>query len=181
MSGYAPYPRERSANPLIRGHTKLLGVSFHGGRVLSASQLPLFMLMPPLGYGVLTTTGRRTGRQRSKCVRAIRRGDRAYVVSIAGERAAWLKNIRADPKVSLRIRGGTFGGRARELDGASDREQAMAAYCETVNLFDYAECALWRRGRPTRTKITDLHRGWFAEGVAVAIELGGLYAATGSS
>jgi hypothetical protein len=40
-----------------------------------------------------------------------------------------------------------------------------------VNPFDYAECALWRRGRPTRAKIQDLHRGWFREGIPLVVEL----------
>ena len=31
------------------------------GRTLSALQLPFFLLRPPAGYGVLTTTGRRRG------------------------------------------------------------------------------------------------------------------------
>lgn len=173
MSGYAPYPREHPRNPLIGGHTTVLGVSFHGGRVLSAMQLPLFMLMPPRGFGVLTTTGRRTGRTRRKCVRAIRHGEQVYIVSIAGARAAWLKNIRANPHVTVRVRGGTFTGRARELGDVTDaeRELAVTAYCGTVNTFDYAECALWRTGRPTRAKIEDLHRGWFKEGVPLVVKL----------
>jgi deazaflavin-dependent oxidoreductase (nitroreductase family) len=171
MSEDAFYPREKPRNPFIRGRTTVLGVSFHGGQVLSAMQLPLFRLMPPAGFGVLTTTGRRTGRTRRKCVRAIRRGDRVYMVSIGGARAAWMMNIQADPRVAVRVRGGTFSGRARELGDPAEVEQAMAAYCETVNAFDYGECAVWRRGRPTRAKIQDLHRGWFREGVPLVVEL----------
>jgi deazaflavin-dependent oxidoreductase (nitroreductase family) len=171
MSEYRPYPREQPRNPLIQGKTTVLGVSMHGGRVLSAMQLPLFTLVPPQGFGVLTTTGRRTGRTRRKCVRAIRRGEKVYIVSIGGMRAAWMKNIQADPNVMVRVRGGTFRGRARELGDSADAELAMTAYCGTVNAFDYAECALWRKGRPTRAKIKDLHEGWFREGVPLVIEL----------
>ncbi len=168
---YRPYPRERPHNPLIRGKkTTVLGVSFHGGKALSAMQLPLFMLMPPKGFGVLTTTGRKTGKTRRKCVRAIRRGEHVYIVSIGGAKAAWLKNIQADPDVTVRIRGGTFKGRARELSDPADVEPAVTAYCKTVNAFDYAECALWRKGRPTRAKIEDLHRGWFREGIPLVVE-----------
>lgn len=171
MSEYRPYPREQPHNPLIQGNTTVLGVSFHGGRVLSAMQLPWFRLMPPKGFGVLTTTGRRTGRTRRKCVRAIRRGENVYIVSIGGPRAAWMKNIRANPDVTVRIRGGTFRGRARELEDPAEVELAVTAYCGTVNSFDYAECAMWRTGRPTRTKIEDLHRGWFREGTPLVVEL----------
>src|SRR5687768_13396190 len=61
---------DRKHNPFIRTPA--------GGRLLSALTLPGFMIRPPAGFGVLTTTGRRTGKARLKCVRAIRRGDKAY-------------------------------------------------------------------------------------------------------
>ena len=151
----------------------MFGVPMHGGRVLSAIQLPLFMLAPPKGFGVLATTGRRSGKTRRRCVRAIRRGNKVYIVSIGGSRAAWVKNIRADPRASVRIRGGTFAGRARELREPAELELAITAYSGTVNAFDYAECALWRKGRPTRAKIQDLHRGWFREGIPLVVDLDG--------
>jgi deazaflavin-dependent oxidoreductase (nitroreductase family) len=153
---------ERKHNPFV--------TSASGGRVLSALMLPHFTLLPPTGFGVLTTTGRKTGKTRRKCVRAIRRGNRAYIVSIAGPRAAWLKNIRANAKVRLRIKGGTFSGFARELSPA-EKDEAMAAYCGTVNRFDYLECTMHRTGRPTRSKIEELHRAWFHHGIALVVEL----------
>ena len=152
---------ERKRNPFLRSST--------GGRVLSALMLPHFMLVPPAGFGVLTTTGRRSGKTRRKCVRAIRRGDRAYIVSIRP--SAWLKNVQADPRVTLRIRGGIFSGVARELRDPAERARAMDAYCDTVNAFDYSECMMWRSGRPTRAKIMDLHRTWFERGVPLVVEL----------
>ena len=131
--------------------------------------LPGFTIRPPAGFGVLTTTGRKTGKRRRKCVRAIRRGDRAYIVSIRS--SAWLRNVQANPNVRLRIRGGTFSGIARDLRDAEERQQAMDAYCETLKPFDYAECAMWRSGRPTRTKIRELHRGWFGQGTPLVVDL----------
>jgi deazaflavin-dependent oxidoreductase (nitroreductase family) len=154
---------ERKRNPFVR--------SAAGGRVLSALQLPWFAALPPLGFGVLTTTGRRTGKTRRKCVRAIRSGNRAYLVSIGGPRAAWLKNIRANPNVRLRIRGGRFAGVAKEVREAAEIDQAMDLYCGTVNPFDYAECAMHRAGRPTRSKIEELHRRWFDRGIPLVVEL----------
>jgi deazaflavin-dependent oxidoreductase (nitroreductase family) len=155
---------ERKRNPFIR--------SPGGGRILSAVMLPWFLLRPPDGFGVLITTGRRTGKTRRKCIRAIRTGNQAYIVSIGGARAAWLKNIRADPNVRLRISGGTLAGIARELPpGTSETEAAMLAYCETVRPFDYDECRIHRPGRPTASKIKELHRSWFTKGIPVAIQL----------
>ncbi len=52
------------------------------GRALSAVMLPFFELRPPSGYGVITTTGRKTGKVRRKCVRVIRRGNKAYIVQL---------------------------------------------------------------------------------------------------
>jgi deazaflavin-dependent oxidoreductase (nitroreductase family) len=142
--------------------------------------LPFFLARPPSGFGVLTTTGRRTGRRRRKCVRVIRDGDRAYLVMLGpalvgqpGAVAAWLWNIRADPRVRLRIRGGTFDGLARELDDPAEMERARQAYCGSVNPFDYAECEFHLSGHPTRERIEQLHRHWFDTGIPLAVDLTG--------
>ena len=87
--------RERKHNPFIK--------SARGGRALSASQLPLFLLHPPAGYGVLTTIGRKTAKKRPRCVRAVRRGERVYIVAIkAAASKGWLQNMLATPEVRLR-------------------------------------------------------------------------------
>jgi deazaflavin-dependent oxidoreductase (nitroreductase family) len=95
-------------------HARLMR-SARDGRVLSALMLPFFAVRPPSGYGVITTSGRKTGKTRRKCVRVIRRGNRAYIVQLRPPElamrspsavAAWVWNIRANPSVRLRIRGG---------------------------------------------------------------------------
>jgi deazaflavin-dependent oxidoreductase (nitroreductase family)/steroid delta-isomerase-like uncharacterized protein len=141
-------------------------------RVGNALMLPWFTLLPPRGFGVLTTTGRRTGRERRRCVRAIYAGERAYLVSISGRHSAWFKNLQANPRVRLRIRDGTFEGVAREITDPEERAEAMAAYCGTVNPGDYGECVIHRRLPPTREKIRRLHELWFKGGVPLVIELG---------
>ncbi len=128
---------------------------------------------------MLTTTGRKTGKTRRKCIHAVRAGDKAYIVMIrpteaaieASSISAWVLNIRADPRVRLRIRGGTFAGVARELQDAAERQLAEQTYSATINPFDYAECTFHRSGRPTRAKIDELHRNWFEHGVALEIDL----------
>ena len=79
---------ERKLNPFINTPA--------GGRALSAMQLPFFLVRPPSGYGVLMTTGRKTGKLRRRCVRAIRRGDVVYVVAIKGN-TQWASVYRAEP------------------------------------------------------------------------------------
>ncbi len=155
--------------------------SARDGRILSAMMLPFFTVRPPAGYALLTTTGRRTGKRRRKCVRAIRKGDRAYVVMLRPPKlalqrptavAAWVWNIRSDPRVQLRLPGGTFKGIARELQDADELARAREAVCGTVTWFDYGECDLHVRGLPTRAKIEDLHRYWFDTGIPLVVELG---------
>jgi deazaflavin-dependent oxidoreductase (nitroreductase family) len=157
------YVAERRRNPLVQTHL--------GGRILSAAMLPWFTLMPPKGCGVLTTTGRKTGKARRRCVRAIRRGDKVFLVAIGGEFNRWLKNIRANPNVRLRILGGTYRGIVRDVHDPDERAEARAAYCEEINPFDYLENRAHRTGRPTSEKIVELHGAWFEGGVPLVIEL----------
>ena len=160
-------------------HKRLIR-SARGGRVLSALMLPFFLMRPPSGFGVLTTTGRRTGKRRRKCIRLIRRGNQVYLVQLRPPElaltrpsavAAWVWNIRSNPNVTLRIRGGTFRGVARELTDPAELAEAKDALCETVNLFDYGECNVHLRGLPTRAKIKELHRYWFDTGIPLAVDL----------
>jgi len=156
------YTAERKRNLFVNTST--------GGRILSAVMLPWFSVWPPKAFGVLSTTGRKTGKIRRKCVRVIRTGDTAYLVSIRP--TGWLQNIRANPKVQLRLRSGRFESNGREVSEAAETEQAIAAYCGTVTRFDYAECRMWRKGRPTRSKIEELHRTWCNGGTILAVDLG---------
>jgi deazaflavin-dependent oxidoreductase (nitroreductase family) len=154
--------QERKHNPFINSPT--------GGRALSALQLPFFFLHPPAGYGVLSTTGRKTQKKRRKCIRVVREGDKAYMVAIKGG-TSWSKNALANPDVRLRLPGGTFSGRARELLDPTETQQAKEAYCDSVYWFDYLTWINWRKGRPAATKIRGLLRGWFENGTRLVVEL----------
>jgi deazaflavin-dependent oxidoreductase (nitroreductase family) len=163
----------------IGKHRRLLR-NGRDGRILSALMLPQLWLATPSGYGVLTTTGRKTGRPRRKCVRVIRCGERAYLVALRTPHIAvanpdfvnaWVWNIRANPTVRLRIRGGTFDGVAHEITDTLERRRARSLLCDIVYPNDYGECALHLRGLPSRTKIQELHRYWFETGIPVVIDL----------
>jgi deazaflavin-dependent oxidoreductase (nitroreductase family) len=160
-------------------HRRLIR-SARDGRLLSALMLPGVLAWPASGYGVITTTGRKTGKARRKCIRVIRRGNKAYIVSLRPPElamirpaavAAWVWNIRSNPNVTLRIRGGTFAGLARELKEPVELAAAKEAFCETVHLSDYGECALHLRGLPTRAKIEELHHYWFDTGIPLVVDL----------
>lgn len=141
-----------------------------GGRILSAAQVPWFMLRPPRGFGVLTTIGRKSGKKRRRCVRVARVDNTAYLTSIRGSKAGWLRNVRAHPTVWLRLRGGTFEGTARALR-ADEFDVARNVYCEMLNPLDRIEYLLHMPGRPTRARIKALHEHWFTTGAPLAIEL----------
>jgi hypothetical protein len=158
---------ERKSNPFMR--------SPRGGKTLSALMRPFFELLPPRGFGVITTTGRKSAKRRHKCIRAIVADDRAYIVMIRPRDtesvSAWVLNIRSDPKVRLRIPGVRCAGIARELYEPAELAAAKSAYVGRINRFDYIECLFHRPGRPNKAKIQELHITWFETGVALAIEL----------
>ena len=160
-------------------HRRLIR-SARDGRLLSALMLPGLLAWPGSGYGVITTTGRKTGKPRRKCIRVIRRGNKAYIVQLRPPElamtrpsavAGWVWNIRSNPNVELRIRGGTFAGVARELNEPAELAEAREAFSETVTLFDYGECDLHLRGLPTRAKIKELHHYWFDTGIPLVVDL----------
>jgi hypothetical protein len=104
--------------------------------------LPTLQLAPPAGYGVLTTTGRKTGKRRRKCVRVIRRGDRAYLVQLVpphvgltrpGAVSGLLLNIKANPHVQLRIGDGHFEGYA-EARATSARASLPGEHQRTASV-----------------------------------------------
>jgi deazaflavin-dependent oxidoreductase (nitroreductase family) len=170
---------QQAAAAEIGKHRRLLRTG-RDGRILSALMLPQFWFATPAGYGVLTTTGGRTGKPRHKCVRVIQHGDHAYLVAlrlphiaVANPDAtqAWVRNVRANPDVKLRIRCADFNGVAREITETAELVLARKLLCDTVFRNDYGECALHLRGLPTRTKVKELHRYWFDTGIPIAIDL----------
>ena len=142
-----------------------------GARLLSASQLLWFSLLPPTGYGVLTTTGRKSGKPRRKCVRAVRHNDTVYLVSLRGPYSAWMRNIRAQSQVKLRLERRTFEGRARPLTDDAERTLARELYCRQLSGFERLEYRMHRRGKPTPERIGDLHEHWFDVGTPLAVDL----------
>jgi deazaflavin-dependent oxidoreductase (nitroreductase family) len=162
-------------------HKRLIRKARHG-QILSAAMLPLLQVLPGSGYGVITTMGRKTGKRRRKCIRVVRRGNKAFLVQLRPPELAitqpnavssWVWNIRSNPEVTLRIRGGSFHGRARELTDPGEVAEARDALTESVFATDYGECSIHLRGLPNRAKIKDLHRYWFDTGIPLAIDLEG--------
>ena len=104
---------------------------------------------PKLLY--LTTTGRRTGLPREIEIWFTRRDTRYYLVAETGERAQWVRNLRANPRVRWRLGARTCAGRARVVDPG--REAALAAEVRARSIGKYG----WGDGlivelRPTRAR-----------------------------
>ena len=139
-------------------------------RTLRAIHRPWFAVWMPTGVAALTTTGRKSGKPRTSFVRAYRDGDTAYLVSIGGENALWLKNIRADPHVTLRFRRRTLRGTARNPRNDAERDAIDAAFCARTLPFDYVENMFHRSGLPSRVKILELHKAWLEGGTPLVVD-----------
>jgi deazaflavin-dependent oxidoreductase (nitroreductase family) len=153
----------RMANPFAMSKT------FH--RMGHATNTRAWRLLPtPRGCAVITTTGRKTGQPRVRAIRAIRDGDRLYAVALLGTRCDWLYNIRAEPRVRIKLGRRTYDATAREVtDG--ERAEALAAYLPNAGWFDYMDYVNFAWGVPTPGALHRAHEKWFAEGVPVVFEL----------
>ncbi|MGW3235679.1 nitroreductase family deazaflavin-dependent oxidoreductase [Streptomyces olivaceus] len=85
-------------------------------RNVTALQRRLNAVMRRLpGQTLLETTGRVSGLPRRTPVGGRREGDSFWLVSEFGERSQYIRNVRADPRVRVRIRGRWHPGTAHLL------------------------------------------------------------------
>jgi deazaflavin-dependent oxidoreductase (nitroreductase family) len=93
---------------------------------------PIVMLahnlgFPPPGDALLETTGRRTGLPRRTQVCDGLDGEVFWLVAQRGRRAAWVRNIQANPRVRVKVRSGSGvvwrAGTACILDDDDPRER----------------------------------------------------------
>ncbi len=78
----------------------------------------------------LTTTGRKTGLPREIEIWFVTFDNKFYILAEHRERAHWVRNIRANPRVRVRVGEQTFDATARVLDADLDR----AAFTHTQQL-----------------------------------------------
>jgi deazaflavin-dependent oxidoreductase (nitroreductase family) len=79
--------------------------------------------IPLPGYVLLETTGRRSGQPRQVPVGEALEGDTLWVVAEHGLRAAYVRNIQANPRVSVRLRRRWRTGTAHVLEDDDWRER----------------------------------------------------------
>jgi deazaflavin-dependent oxidoreductase (nitroreductase family) len=87
---------------------------------------------------LLTTTGAKSGQQRTSPVVYSTDGDRLVIIaSYAGapKNPAWFNNLVANPEVTVEIPGETFAARA-VVAGTADRERLYAAHAAMMPAFN---------------------------------------------
>lgn len=78
----------------------------------------------------LTTTGRITGKPHEIEIWFGLDSETLYMLSGGGDRSDWVKNLRQDPEVEIRITGRTFEGRARIVEDLGEDELARRLLVE---------------------------------------------------
>jgi len=103
----------------------------------------------------LETIGRTSGQPREIEIWFAADGDRVYFLSGGRDDAHWVRNLRVDPRVRVRIGREWFSGVAREIEGEADEAKARQLLA--------AKYQGWREGRP----LSD----WARDSLPVAIDL----------
>lgn len=88
------------------------------------------------GYAVIETIGRKSGQQRRTPVGDGLDGDTFWIVAEHGHRAAYVRNLEANPRVRVRVRGKWRSGTAVTLpdDDPRERQRIMAAQRRSTRL-----------------------------------------------
>jgi deazaflavin-dependent oxidoreductase (nitroreductase family) len=94
----------------------------------------------------LTTTGRVTGRPHEIEIwfSLVSETRTLYMLSGGRDRSDWVKNLRREPWVTVRIAGAQFSGRAREARDAEEDELARRLLVEKYDSSP-GRLANWRR------------------------------------
>jgi deazaflavin-dependent oxidoreductase (nitroreductase family) len=110
-------------------------------------------------YAYLTTTGRTSGQPHEIEIWFATHAGRIYLLSELGERADWVKNLRKEPSVALRLGETVFSAQAR-IAAAGDED--LLARRLIVTRYEG-----WREG--------DALSGWAQTATPVVIEVTGVH------
>lgn len=98
-----------------------------------------------LDYCYVTTTGRVSGRPHTIEIWFALREGRIYVLSGGGDASDWVRNIRSNPTVGLRIGDRDFIAQARVVDDPAEDELARALLAEKYGPRTSDDLEEWRR------------------------------------
>lgn len=98
-------------------------VRFVQGRLLNPFVRATLRRVPVPGWALLETTGRKSGLPRTTPVGDGLDGDTFWIVAEHGRRAAYVRNLEADPRVRVRVRGRWRTGTAHVVPEDDPRER----------------------------------------------------------
>jgi deazaflavin-dependent oxidoreductase (nitroreductase family) len=98
-----------------------------------------------LDFCYVTTTGRRSGTPHTVEIWFALSGDRLFLLSGGGEGSDWVKNLRANPTVGLRLGDRDMICRARTIDDAEEDELAREALVQKYAPRYSGDLEEWRR------------------------------------
>jgi len=108
-------------------------------------------------YCYLTTTGRVSGRPHEIEIWFAVEGRTLYLLSGGGDRSDWVRNLRAHPAVTVRIKKHTFAGQARIAQ--VEKEDSMARYMLAEKYQEWSEDkSLSEWARTALPVAIDVHR-----------------------
>ena len=93
----------------------------------------------------LTTRGRRTGRPHEIEIWFALTGRTLYLLSGGGDRSDWVRNLRAEPAVTMRLRDTTYAATARVVDDAEESERGRDLVFEKYQPRYSGSLERWRR------------------------------------
>lgn len=93
-------------------------------------------------YRYLTTTGRKSGHPHEIEICFGIQGDSLYLLSGNGEDSDWVRNLRADPNVTVRIAKHAFTGIARIVN--EEKERTLAPHMLA------GKYQGWKEGKPLK-------------------------------
>ncbi len=120
-------------NPLMPGEELLKNVP------------PLDSAVAQESYCYVTTTGRVSGAPREIEIWFGLVGATVYLLSGGGDRSNWVRNLRRDPAVTVRIGGTTWRGRARIVQDAGEDERARTLLVDKYAPGYSGDLDGWRR------------------------------------
>jgi deazaflavin-dependent oxidoreductase (nitroreductase family) len=92
-------------------------------------------------YCYLTTTGRVTGEPREIEIWFGLDGLTVYLLSGGGDRSNWVRNLRREPRVTVRIGDQELAGTARVVEDSGESERARVLLAAKYGMED----SEWRR------------------------------------
>ena len=113
------------------------------------------MAVPDVELCYLTTTGRASGRPHEIEIWYGVDGEAVYMLSGGGRRSDWVRNLLADPAVTVRIDGHSHPGTAREVADPAEDDLARRLLASKYQG--------WSEGRAMS--------GWARTALAIAVDL----------